>query len=59
MTRLSSDEARQGRRGKPVLVVLIAALVLAGALALVLHPFEQDGGTIDNATAATETAATG
>lgn len=49
MQKLSTDEARQGQRGKPVLVVLVAGLVLAGVLALVLYPFEQDAGTIDNA----------
>lgn len=57
MQKLSTDEARQGRRGKPVLVVLIAGLVLAGVLALVLHPFEQDAGTIDNAATISESAA--
>lgn len=49
MKKLSPEEARQGRRGKPVLYVLLAGLVLAGAAALVLHPYKQDAGTIDTA----------
>lgn len=57
LNKLSTEEARQGRRGKPVLMVLIGGLVLAGVLALVLYPFEQDAGTIDNAPAATEATA--
>ncbi|MAZ16148.1 hypothetical protein [Oricola sp.] len=57
MNKLSTEEARQGRRGKPVLMVLIGGLVLAGVLALILHPFEQGAGTIDNAAAISETAA--
>lgn len=57
MKKLSTEEARQGRRGKPVLAVLVAGLVLAGVAALVLHPFKQDAGTIDNAATATEAAA--
>lgn len=55
MTKLSTDEARQARRGKPVLAVLIAALILAGILALVLHPYEQGAGTIDNSASISET----
>ena len=47
MKTLPTDEARQGRLGRPVLIVLIAGLVLAGAAALILHPFQQDAGTID------------
>tara|TARA_Y100000815_G_scaffold252699_2_gene257168 strand:- start:18955 stop:19077 length:123 start_codon:yes stop_codon:yes gene_type:complete len=38
-------------------MVLIGGLVLAGVLALILHPFEQGAGTIDNAAAISETAA--
>jgi len=49
MKKLSPEEARQGRRGKPVLYVLLAGLVLAGAAALILHPYEQDAGTRDTA----------
>jgi len=55
MTKLSTDEARQGQRGKPVLAVLIAGLILAGVIALVLHPYEQGAGTIDNAASTSET----
>lgn len=51
MKKLSPEEARQGRRGKPVLYVLLAGLVLAGAAALVLHPYKQDAGTIEKTTA--------
>ena len=58
MQKLSTDEARQGQRGRPVLVVLIAGLVLAGVVALILHPFEQDAGTIDNAATISGSAAT-
>lgn len=50
MTKLSSGEARQGERGRPVLIVLIAGLILAGVVALILHPYQQDAGTIDEET---------
>jgi hypothetical protein len=57
MTKLSPEEARQGRKGKPVLYVLLTGLVFAGALALVLHPYEQDAGTLDTAQSIEETTA--
>lgn len=47
MEKLSPKEARQGSRGKPVLYILLAGLVLAGAVALFLHPYKQDAGTMD------------
>lgn len=47
MEDLSPDEARQGRRGKPVLYVLLVGLILAGVAALFLHPYKQDAGTMD------------
>lgn len=57
MKKLSPEEARQGRRGKPVLYVLLAGLVLAGTAALVLHPYKQDAGMIDTAQTIEETTA--
>lgn len=48
-TELTGTQARQGTRGRPVLVILIAAMALAGAAALILHPYKQGSGTIDNA----------
>ena len=58
MTKLSTGEARQGERGRPVLMVLIAGLVLAGVAAFVLYPFQQDAGTISDDTTVGETVAT-
>ncbi len=58
VTKLSTDQARQGQRGKPVLIVLIAGLILAAILALVLHPFKQDAGTLDGTAVVEESAAT-
>lgn len=49
MKKLSPEESRQGRPGRPVLFVLLGGLVLAGALALVLYPYKEDAGTIDTA----------
>lgn len=57
MTKLSPEEARQGRRGKPVLYILLTGLVLAGAAALVLYPYKQDAGTLDTAQTIEETTA--
>jgi len=57
MQKLSPEEARQGRRGKPVLYVLLAGLVLAGALALILHPYKQDAGTLDTTPSVEQTSA--
>lgn len=55
MRKLSPNEARQGERGRPVLYVLIAGLVLAGIAALFLHPYKRDAGTMDQTPTAAQT----
>ena len=49
MRWLSSEQARQGRQGRPVLLVLLGGLALAGVIALVLYPYQQDAGTLEEA----------
>ncbi|BDA85889.1 hypothetical protein Sa4125_34310 [Aureimonas sp. SA4125] len=39
MSRINPEEARQGRKGKPVLRVLIAALVLCALAAIIMTVF--------------------
>lgn len=55
MTTVSTDKARQGRRGQQVLYVLIASLLLVG---LVFLGTEMYGESIDPPAPATENAPT-
>lgn len=59
MKKLAPEDARQGRRGRPVLLVLVGGLALAGAAALVLHPYKQDAGTLEEMSPIEDTTATG
>lgn len=47
LTKLNETDAKQGRRGKPVLYVLIAGLVLAGIGAIAMEAFYADNVTAE------------
>ncbi|MBO6554263.1 MAG: hypothetical protein JJ926_13170 [Roseitalea sp.] len=47
MKTIDSGQARQGGRGRRVLVILLAAMVLAGASALALDLFDRDPVSAD------------
>lgn len=47
MKTIDTAEARQAGRGRRVLVILLAAMVLAGASALALDLFDRDSVSAD------------
>lgn len=47
MTTVHSEQARQGGRGRRVLIILLVALVLAGLAAIVLELFDRDAVDAD------------
>lgn len=47
MTTVRTEQARQGNRGRRVLLILIAALVLAGIAAIALELVDRDDVTAD------------
>lgn len=47
MTTVQSEQARQGGKGRRVLIILLVALVLAGLAAIVLEFFDRDAVDAD------------